>query len=73
MRINGSAVKSFAFDTTGHGLRSMGYVEQTAVFTTLLDHSVTLTFAGTNPGYGGPVVDDVRIQSCLLVLCPPSS
>lgn len=71
LRVNGSPLKTFSFDITGHGRRSMGYVQQTAVFTTLLNTSVTLTFVSTNPGYGGPVIDDVKIQSCLLVLCPP--
>ncbi|MEU0158065.1 hypothetical protein ABZ154_04265 [Streptomyces sp. NPDC006261] len=50
----------------------MGYVQQTAAFTTLLQTSATLTFASTTPGYAGPVIDDVVIQSCLPVLCPPT-
>ncbi|MFF4245060.1 DUF642 domain-containing protein [Streptomyces sp. NPDC001822] len=73
LRVDGVPVKTFAFDITGHGFRNMGWTRQTAVFTNLLKNSVTLTFAGTSPGVGGPVIDDVRVQSCLLVLCPPVS
>ncbi|WP_299540337.1 DUF642 domain-containing protein [uncultured Streptomyces sp.] len=68
--VDGAVLTSFSFDTAPHDFRSMGYEKQTAVFTTLLDTSVTLTFASTNPSAGGPVIDDVRVRSCLLVLCP---
>ncbi|MEV6262540.1 DUF642 domain-containing protein [Streptomyces sp. NPDC051784] len=71
LRVDGVPVKTFAFDITGHGFRNMGWTRQTAVFTSLLKTSVTLTFASTSPGVGGPVIDDVRVRSCLLVLCPP--
>ncbi|MFD5919050.1 DUF642 domain-containing protein [Kitasatospora sp. NPDC058201] len=71
VRVNGTTVLDFAFDVSGHGLRSMGYVEQTTAFTNLLGTSATLTFASTTPGYGGPVIDDVKVRSCLLVLCLP--
>ncbi|MEU0303228.1 DUF642 domain-containing protein [Streptomyces sp. NPDC006175] len=73
LRVDGTPVRTFSFDVTGHGFRDMGYTRQTAVFTNLLKHSVTLTFASTGPGVGGPVIDDVRVRSCLLVLCPPAS
>ncbi|MFJ8887346.1 DUF642 domain-containing protein [Streptomyces sp. NPDC102402] len=73
LRVDGVPVKTFAFDITGRGFRNMGWTRQTAVFTSLLKNSVTLTFAGTSPGVGGPVIDDVRVRSCLLVLCPPVS
>ncbi|MFJ7059160.1 DUF642 domain-containing protein [Streptomyces microflavus] len=71
-RVNGAVVRTFSFDGTGRGFRDMGYVQQTAVFTTLLHTSATLTFASTTPGYAGPVIDDVVVQSCLLVICPPT-
>lgn len=71
-RVNGAVVRTFSFDSAGRGFRDMGYVQQTAVFTTLLHTSATLTFASTTPGYAGPVIDDVVVQSCLLVLCPPT-
>ncbi|MFB8026133.1 DUF642 domain-containing protein [Streptomyces sp. NPDC056465] len=70
LRVDGVPVKTFTFDVTGHGFRTMGYTRQTAVFTSLLRNSVTLTFASTSPGPGGPVIDDVQVRSCLLVLCP---
>ncbi|MFH8759424.1 DUF642 domain-containing protein [Streptomyces atroolivaceus] len=72
LRVDGVPVKTFSFDVTGRGFRNMGYTRQTAVFSSLLKNSVTLTFASTSPGPGGPVIDDVRIRSCLLVLCPPA-
>ncbi|MFE9908951.1 hypothetical protein [Streptomyces clavifer] len=68
--VDGVPVTTFAFDITGHGFRDMGCTRQTAVFTNLLKTSVTLTFAGTTPGVGGPVIDDVRIRSCLLGALP---
>ncbi|MCX5413619.1 DUF642 domain-containing protein [Streptomyces sp. NBC_00059] len=73
LRVDGVPVKTFSFDITGHGFRNMGYTRHTAVFTSLLKTSVTLTFASTSPGVGGPVIDDVQVRSCLLVLCPPVS
>ncbi|MFI2781843.1 DUF642 domain-containing protein [Streptomyces sp. ALB3] len=73
LRVDGTPVRTFGFDITGRGFRDMGYIRQSAVFTNLLKNSVTLTFASTSPGVGGPVIDDVRVRSCLLVLCPPTS
>ncbi|MDX3853197.1 DUF642 domain-containing protein [Streptomyces sp. AK02-01A] len=70
LRVNGATVQNFSFDITNRSRRDMGYVRRTAVFTTLLGTSVTLTFAGTSPGAAGPVIDDVRVRSCLLVICP---
>ncbi|MET8176821.1 hypothetical protein [Streptomyces clavifer] len=61
--VDGVPVTTFAFDITGHGFRDTGRTRRTAVFTNLLKTSVTLTFAGTTPGVGGPVIDDVRIRS----------
>ncbi|MFF0076133.1 DUF642 domain-containing protein [Streptomyces sp. NPDC005494] len=72
LRVDGTLVKTFSFDVTGRQFRDMGYTRQTAVFTNLLKGSVTLTFTSTSPGPGGPVVDDVKVRSCLLVLCPPA-
>ncbi|MEU3188586.1 DUF642 domain-containing protein [Streptomyces sp. NPDC006923] len=70
LQVNGATVQNFSFDITNRSRRDMGYVRQTAVFTTLLGSSVTLTFAGTSPGAAGAVIDDVRVRSCLLVICP---
>ncbi|MFF5898549.1 DUF642 domain-containing protein [Streptomyces argenteolus] len=73
LRVDGALVKTFGFDVTGRHFRDMGWTRQTAVFTNLLKSSVTLTFTSTSPGPGGPVVDDVKVRGCLLVLCPPAS
>jgi len=66
--INGQVVKKFSFNVTGKSPTNMGYV--TKEFTFLATGtSTTLEFASTNPGEGGPVIDNVRVQSCLLVIC----
>jgi choice-of-anchor C domain-containing protein len=69
VEVDGASVGDYAFDVTGHSRRSMGYTEQTVYFTTLLDTSVTLTFTSATAGAYGPVIDDVRVSSCLLVIC----
>jgi choice-of-anchor C domain-containing protein len=69
LQVDGAPVRNFSFDTTGRSRRAMGYVQETATFTTLLDPSVTLTFASTTPGAYGPVIDDVQVRNCLLVVC----
>ena len=67
---NGQTVDSFTFDTTGKTASNMGYVHRTFYFTNVLSASTTLQFASTTAGAFGPVIDDVRVESCLLVLCP---
>ncbi len=69
VEVDGSVVADYSFDVRGHSRRSMGYVEQTVYFTTLLDTSVGLTFASSTNGAYGPVIDDVQVSSCLLVIC----
>jgi choice-of-anchor C domain-containing protein len=70
---NGQVVQQFSFDTTGTTFTDMGFVYRTFyILTTSL--SVTLEFASTTvPAPYGPVIDDVRVDSCLLVLCPPQA
>ncbi|MFE9096670.1 choice-of-anchor C family protein [Streptomyces sp. NPDC007264] len=61
--IDGQTFQDFTFDTTGKTPTNMGYV--TRQFTFVANNTSTkLTFAGTNVGSHGPVIDDVRVQSC---------
>lgn len=66
--INGQIVKKFSFNVTGKSPADMGYVTEEFTFLAT-GTSTTLEFASTNPGEGGPVIDNVRVQSCLLVIC----
>jgi Protein of unknown function (DUF642) len=69
VRVDG-ITRRFDFDTSRTSLSRMGTTRQS--FSHLaLSGSMTLEFASTTtpPGHG-PVIDDVRVDSCLLVLCP---
>lgn len=66
--INGQIVKNFSFNVTGKSPTNMGYVTEEFTFLAT-GTSTTLEFASTNPGEGGPVIDNVRVESCLLVIC----
>jgi choice-of-anchor C domain-containing protein len=73
VRANGRVVQQFAFDTTGTTFTDMGFVYQTFYILTTAP-SLTLEFASTTvPAAYGPVIDDVRVDSCPLVLCPPQA
>ncbi|MEU5783415.1 DUF642 domain-containing protein [Micromonospora lupini] len=67
---NGQVIDSFSFDTTGHTPSAMGYVYRTTYFTNVLSATTVLQFASTTQDAFGPVIDDVRVESCLLVICP---
>jgi choice-of-anchor C domain-containing protein len=70
VRANGKVIQEMSFDTTGRYRDSMGYLRQTA-YVLAKSSSLRLEFASTTtPGDFGPVIDDVRVDSCLLVLCP---
>jgi choice-of-anchor C domain-containing protein len=67
--VNGQVVKKFSFDITGKTFSNMGYVSQEFTFLAS-GSSTTLEFASTTPGYFGPVIDKVEVESCLVILCP---
>jgi choice-of-anchor C domain-containing protein len=69
VRVNGATAQQFSFDITGKSLANMGYVKKSfAVLAT--SGSMTLEFVSTTtPGGWGPVIDDVVVEKCLLVLC----
>jgi choice-of-anchor C domain-containing protein len=69
VKVNGQLLDSFSFDSTGKTVSTMGWVYRTFYFTNTLAASAELQFASTTPSAWGPVIDDVRVESCLLVLC----
>jgi choice-of-anchor C domain-containing protein len=71
--VNGQQVDTIAVDVAGKSNQSMGWVYRTFYFTNLLSSSSVLTFAGTSGTIWGAVIDDVKVDSCLLVLCPASA
>lgn len=65
----GQVIKDFAFDTTGKTYDNMGWTTVTAEFVAT-STSTPLAFRGTTPlGAHGAMIDNVRVQKCLLVLC----
>jgi choice-of-anchor C domain-containing protein len=68
IRANGNVIQSFSFDTTGRSFANMGYVHQeTHLIATSL--STALEIRSTTGSGFGPVIDDVDVESCLLVIC----
>lgn len=69
VRVNGATAQEFTFDITGKSRANMGYVKKSfAVLAT--SGSMTLEFISTTtPGGWGPVIDDVVVEKCLLILC----
>jgi len=70
VRVNGRTVQRFTFDTSRTSLSRMAFgTREFYVFA--LTNQLRLEFASTTtPAGWGPVVDDVRVDSCLVVLCP---
>ncbi|HEV8555542.1 MAG TPA: choice-of-anchor C family protein [Actinophytocola sp.] len=65
---NGGVIQSFSFDITGKSFTNMGYVHKEAHFVAT-GLSSTLVFRSTTGSGFGPVIDDVDVESCLLVIC----
>lgn len=65
--LDGQNIQDFSFDSTGKNRPAMGYVNRQVTFVASAA-STTLGFASTVAGAYGPVIDDVRVQSC----CPCS-
>jgi choice-of-anchor C domain-containing protein len=66
--VNGRVVQNFSFDVTGKTEANMGYVHREFAFQAT-GNSTTLEFASTTGTGFGPVIDDVQVQPCLLILC----
>lgn len=71
--VNGQELDTFTFDTTGKSNANMGWTYRTFYFTNLLSGTATLEFASTSLQAWGPVIDDIKVDSCLLVLCPAAA
>jgi choice-of-anchor C domain-containing protein len=70
VRVNGKVVQLFTFDTGLTSLSRMGFTTRT-LYVFSLTKQLRLDFASTTrPAGYGPVIDDVRVDSCLVVLCP---
>ena len=68
--VNGGLTQSFSFDITGKTRTDMGYVRKSFHFLAT-SHTSTLEFASTTtPAGWGPVIDDVVVRACLLIICP---
>ncbi|MFD4398637.1 choice-of-anchor C family protein [Kitasatospora sp. NPDC058397] len=61
--VDGQDFQDFSFDITGKTPTNMGYVGRQFSFVAR-NASTTLTFASTNAGAAGPVVDDVQVKEC---------
>ncbi|URM92754.1 choice-of-anchor C family protein [Streptomyces sp. MRC013] len=61
--IDGQNFQDFSFDSTGKTRAKMGYVTRQVTFIAN-GPTTTLGFASTMAGAYGPVVDDVRVDSC---------
>ncbi|MCP9958927.1 MULTISPECIES: choice-of-anchor C family protein [Streptomyces] len=61
--VDGQNFQDFSFDSTGKTRASMGYVTRQVTFVAN-GPTTTLGFASTVTGAYGPVVDDVRVESC---------
>ncbi|MCW2879835.1 MAG: hypothetical protein JWQ95_3935 [Sphaerisporangium sp.] len=66
--IGGDVAQNFSFDTTGKSFADMGYVQQKVTFVAT-GLSATVRFNSTVPGAWGPVIDDVTVKSCLVIIC----
>ncbi len=73
VQVNGQDVDTFTFSIAGKNNVNMGWVYRSFYFTNLLSSSSVLQFSGTSGSYWGATIDDVKVESCLLILCPASA
>jgi hypothetical protein len=70
LRVNDKVIQTMSFDTTGKTATDMGATRRTA-YVLAKGTSFRLEFASTTETSGhGPVIDDVRVDACLLIICP---
>jgi hypothetical protein len=70
VKVDGRTAQRFTFDTSRTSLSRMDFGTRDLYVFPLTDR-LRLEFASTTtPAGWGPVVDDVRVDSCLVVLCP---
>jgi hypothetical protein len=65
---NGNVIQNFSFDVTGKTFADMGYVHEEATFVAS-GLTSTIEFRSNVDTVYGPVLDDVDVVSCLLVIC----
>jgi choice-of-anchor C domain-containing protein len=65
---NGNVIQNFSFDVTGKTFANMGYVHKVATFVAS-GLTSTIEFQSNVNTVWGPVLDDVDVDSCLLVIC----
>lgn len=65
---NGNVIQSFSFDVTGKTYANMGYVHKHATFIATGLTSTIEFQSNVNTAYG-PVLDDVDVDSCVVVIC----
>ncbi|MEV6985842.1 hypothetical protein AB0M95_31910 [Sphaerisporangium sp. NPDC051017] len=68
VRIGGELAQNFSFDVTGRSSAAMGYVRKKVTFVAT-GLSTTVEFLSTAPGAYGPVIDDITVKSCLVIIC----
>ncbi|MBU2662995.1 DUF642 domain-containing protein [Actinoplanes bogorensis] len=69
LRVNGQVAQKLSFDTTGKSRDNMGYTRHTA-YVLAKGTSMRIEFASTTTPSGyGPLIDDVRVDKCVAVLC----
>ncbi|MEV8372947.1 DUF642 domain-containing protein [Kribbella sp. NPDC056861] len=73
VKVNGQQVDAYTFSVAGKNNYNMGWTYRSFYFTNLLSASAVLEFAGTSASSWGAVIDDVKVESCLLILCPASA
>lgn len=66
--VNGTVIQSFSFDVTGKSGPNMGWVSKQAQFIATGPSSTVELRSTTGTGFG-PAVDDVNVDSCLLIIC----
>lgn len=65
---NGNVIQSFSFDVTGKTYANMGYVHKHATFIAY-GLASTIEFQSNDNTAYGPVLDDVDVDSCIVVIC----
>ncbi|MFJ8694234.1 choice-of-anchor C family protein [Streptomyces roseolilacinus] len=66
--VDGQNFQDFSFDATGKTRTAMGYVTRQVTFVAN-GPTTTLGFASTVSGAYGPVIDDVRVDTCCTCCC----
>lgn len=70
VRVNGKTVQRFTFDTSLTSLSRMAFGSRSLYVFSLSDRLRLDFVSTTSPAGYGPVLDDVRVDNCLLMICP---